>query len=92
MFAVNVSRRYRTGVPVSVTVAVLPLDGSKVYPVGAFSELYAELSVLPVTPIVWVRVAQAAAGGSLSTSRLSALAAPRSTVTDCGNALLRLSQ
>ena len=56
------------------------------------SVLKVEPLVLPCTDSVWVRVAQAAGGGSFSTTRLTVVAAPRSTCTHCGNALLALSQ
>ena len=46
----------------------------------------------PNTDSVWVLACQAAAGGSVSTSRPTVCAEPRSTVIDCGNALFALSQ
>src|SRR5690349_21691681 len=46
----------------------------------------------PSTDSVCVRVCHADAGGRRSTSRASDRNAPRSTVHDCGNALLALSQ
>ena len=49
-------------------------------------------SVLPGSDSVWLRAAQAAAGGSLSTSRPTVWAEPRSTCAHCGKALLALSQ
>src|SRR5512142_2903651 len=42
--------------------------------------------------MVWVRVAQAAAGGSFTTARPIDWPLPRSTVSVCGKALLELSQ
>ena len=48
--------------------------------------------VLVCTESVWVRVAHAAAGGSLSVTLPMLVAAPRSTWSHCGNAPLTLSQ
>jgi hypothetical protein len=56
------------------------------------SVLNDEPLVLPWMVSVWVRVAQAAAGGSLRIAWLTGVAVPRSTCSHCGNALLLLSQ
>ena len=73
-------------------VTVLPEAGLKVRPAAPDRVVKDESLVEPSTATVWVRVAQAAAGGSLSTTRETDCALPRSTVSDCGNALLALSQ
>ncbi len=75
-----------------VIVAVLPVAGSKVYAAEPTTLVKFVPSVLPRTVSVWVRVAQAVAGGSLSTIRPTLTADPRSTVIDCGKALLADSQ
>jgi hypothetical protein len=54
-------------------------DGLKTYPALAFSVLNVDPLVLPCTVSVWVRVAQAVAGGSLRMAWLTLTAEPRST-------------
>ena len=49
-------------------------------------------STLPRIATVWVRVAYAVLGGSLSTTRWTGVTAHRSTVIDCGKALFADSQ
>ena len=51
-----------------------------------------EPSVEPRTVRVWLRVAQAVAGGSLMTTRPMLVAQPRSVWIHWGKALLLLSQ
>ena len=48
--------------------------------------------VLVCTDSVWVRVPQAASGGSFSVTRPMVTLEPRSTCSHCGKALLALSQ
>src|SRR3954454_7395620 len=73
-------------------VTVLPVAGLNVYPADPATVVYEDPLVEPRTDSVWVRVCHAAAGGSLSTTRPTVAAEPRSTVMDCGNALSALSQ
>jgi hypothetical protein len=77
------------GIP---TLTVLPVAGLNVRPADGTAVLNVVPSVLVCTDRVWVRVAQAAAGGSLSAIRSMRVAAPRSTWTHCGNEPLTLSQ
>ena len=86
------SRTYRAVAAVKSIVTVLPEDGLKAYPALAFRVLKLEPLVLPCTVSVWVRVAHAAAGGSLRMVWLTLTAEPRSTWSHCGKALLLLSQ
>src|SRR3979409_1589182 len=71
---------------------VLPVAGSNVRPAEADSVVKLLPSVLPRIDSVWVRVDHAASGGSFSVTLPMLVAAPRSTCTHCGKALLALSQ
>ena len=92
MLPVNVRRTYRRVVGVKLIVTVLPEAGLKVYPAEPTTVEYDEPSVEPRTDRVCVLVCHAVEGGSLSTTRPTDAAAPRSTVSDWGKALLALSQ
>src|SRR2546430_13077302 len=86
------SRRYRWLVAANVIVTLLPVAGSKRYPAPPTIVANVAPSVEPSTDSVSVRAPQAEAGGSLSTIRLTVVAVPRPTSSQCGNALLALSQ
>ena len=90
VLALTFSRTNR-GLPVTSTVTVLALAGSKTYPAEGFRSLKLVPSVLPCTLKVSVRAPQFAAG-SLSTSWATSVGAPRSACTHCGNWLFVLSQ
>ena len=90
MLAVTLTRTYRADVAGKVIVTVLPVAGLKTRPAEADSVVNEEPLVLPCIDSVCVRVPQP--GGSFSTTRLTVAAAPRSTCSHCGNALLTLSQ
>jgi hypothetical protein len=92
VLAVKFSRTYRALVTGKVIVTVLPVEGLNVYPADATIVAKLEASVLPWTDSVWVRVLHELDGGRSSTIRLKLLAAPRSTWSHRGNALLVLSQ
>jgi hypothetical protein len=92
VFAVKFSRTYRALADGNVIVAVLPVEGLNVYPADPTIVEKSDPSVLPWTDSVWVRVVYEDDGGRSSTIRLKLLAAPRSTWSHCGNALLVLSQ
>src|SRR5690349_19190884 len=92
VLAVNVRRRNLTSPAGTVIVAVLPVAGSNVRPAAPDIVRYDDPSTEPATATVCVRVAQAAAGGNLSTTRRTLTVEPRSTVSVCGKALFVLSQ
>jgi hypothetical protein len=90
--ALNVSRSQRRLVAGNVTVTEFPEAGLKVRPAAALIVVNDDPSLDPETATVCVRVAHAAAGGSFNTTRPTLTVDPRSTVSDCGNALFALSQ
>ncbi len=92
MLPVKVSRTYLTLVAGNVIVAVLPEAGSNVRPAAAESGVQLVPSVEPWTAIVCVRVAHAPGGGSFSTTLRAETIPHRSTVINCGKALLADSQ
>src|SRR5947207_3275853 len=91
VLAVTFSRTYRVLVAPKVTVTVLPVAGSNVYPADATMSVKLVPLVLPCTARVSVRVPQLATG-TFSTTLVTLTDAPRSTWSHCGNALLALSQ
>jgi hypothetical protein len=91
-FAVMLIRTYRAFAAVNGIVTVFPVDGSNVYVDDAARLPNVVPSVLPCTESVWVRVAQAVAGGRFSVTLLTLVDEPRSTCTHCGNAPFALSQ
>ena len=90
MLAEIVARTKRAEPLGTVRVTAFALVGSNVYAAAATSVENADPSVLPLIATVWLRAPHD--GGSLSTTRPSAVAVPRSTCIHCGNALLALSQ
>ncbi len=87
-----VTRTYRTVAAVKPMVTVLPVAGSNRRPDEPDRVVQVEPLVLPCRVSVWVRAAQAVAGGSFSFAWSMARLLPRSTCTHCGNALFGLSQ
>ena len=84
-------RTYRVLVAPNVTVTVLPVAGSNVYPAEPTMSAKLEPLVLPWIASVSVRVPQPDTG-TFRTTLVTLTDAPRSTWSHCGNALLVLSQ